>query len=555
MNKRSSYYLALFPILVAQLPFSGVEQPSVEEKIAIYSKPSVVRIESGCAGTYRTPDNKIYSYATGQNGTGFFINSNGYILTAAQTIEPSQGGEEGCKERLRKNLEADLKKEYSVSDTEGIANKSVIEEFQYSQDVLLPNYSGQDNSEKLRFSTKEAGSFKEGTSQNVAIIKVQLTDTPVLEIGDSDTVEILTKAMIIGYPISGSPQFSISDFDRNSPIEASVFSGEVSNVNMRLEDNSLVLQLDVSVGYGSSGSPVLNNKGEVIGMIVFDEYQSIERMVTGANPIAIRTDRLLEYVSQASIKNEGGKADNFYRQGLDFLWRGDYEGAKKSFERVQRLFPQHSEVDRLLEKAEEALASEINPVPQKYGPWILLAIAGVVALLAGSYWFLRQRSSNPAFATNTPFDPSSDPLLPPKAQAYKLPASPPVAQMPKQTTVVGTEPYVELRNQQGQKYYLYLQNDTHRIGRELDWSDIGDIPDDGWDVLSRRHVTLCKEGRSYRVYDGDKEDGIPSRNGIFINNQKISSTEGYILKNGDCLQIGGNPRNQVFLTYYDPSLD
>jgi Trypsin-like peptidase domain/FHA domain len=553
MIKRS-YYLVFLPILIAQIPFGGVEQPSVEEKIAVYSKPSVVRIESGCAGTYQTPNNRTYSYATGQNGTGFFINSNGYILTTAQTIEPSQGGEEGCKEQLRKNLETTLKEEYSASEAETIASRSVITAFQYSQDVLLPNYSQQSNSEKLRFSIKEAGPFKEGTSQNVAIIKVQLTDTPVLKIGDSDTVEILTKAMIIGYPISGNPQFSISDFDANSSVEASVFSGEVSNVNMRLNDNSLVLQLDVSVGYGSSGSPVLNNKGEVIGMIVFDEYQSIERMVTGANPIAIRTDRLLEYVSQASVRNEGGKADNFYRQGLDFFWRGDYEGAISNFERVQRLFPQHSEIDRLLEKATNADDNYDNPTPTNYTPWLIAAIAVVGSLLAVAYWFFRQQSSKLATA-NASFNPSSDLLLSPEPQAHKLPAAPPVAQTPKRNTVVGTEPYVELRNQQGQKYYLYLQKDVHRIGRELGWSDIENIPDDGWDVLSRRHVTLYKEGQSYRVYDGDKENGTPSRNGIFINNDKISETEGYVLRNGDCLQTGGNPKNRVFLTYYDFSSD
>ncbi|MBD2772795.1 ATP-binding cassette domain-containing protein [Iningainema tapete] len=112
-----------------------------------------------------------------------------------------------------------------------------------------------------------------------------------------------------------------------------------------------------------------------------------------------------------------------------------------------------------------------------------------------------------------------------------------------QITQVNT-PVVELNNQ-GQIIRLELEKDEHRLGRDRNWADL-EVPDTGWEVLSRKQAIFHLEGKNYRIYDGD---GLkPSSNGIFINHTRIDFSLGYLLQNGVQLEIGhGN--NRILLTY------
>ena len=116
-------------------------------------------------------------------------------------------------------------------------------------------------------------------------------------------------------------------------------------------------------------------------------------------------------------------------------------------------------------------------------------------------------------------------------------------------TVVNTQPYIELDNQ-GQILRLYLSGDVHHLGRDPNWSDIN-IPEQGWTILSRKQAIIYREGKDYRIYDGDRLN--QSRNGIFINQKRITISEGYLLKNNVQLQIGQDPSYRITLTYYNPS--
>lgn len=115
---------------------------------------------------------------------------------------------------------------------------------------------------------------------------------------------------------------------------------------------------------------------------------------------------------------------------------------------------------------------------------------------------------------------------------------------------VQPQPYIKLENQAAQTCILYIQKERHQIGRDPNWSDI-ELPDMGWEVLSRHHAVLQQEEDSYRIYDGDGTK--PSSNGIFVNEIRITPEQGYLLKNGDQLKIGNQPHNQVTLTYCNPS--
>ena len=118
-------------------------------------------------------------------------------------------------------------------------------------------------------------------------------------------------------------------------------------------------------------------------------------------------------------------------------------------------------------------------------------------------------------------------------------------------TVLATvdRPYIELDNQ-GQKKILNLTQDINYLGRDPEWANM-QVPRE-WKVVSRRQAIIAQEGNNFRIYDGDRQNQKPSGNGIFINQLRINLTEGHILKNGEPLQVGQDPRQQIILTYYNP---
>lgn len=116
-------------------------------------------------------------------------------------------------------------------------------------------------------------------------------------------------------------------------------------------------------------------------------------------------------------------------------------------------------------------------------------------------------------------------------------------------TIVGTKPYIELDNQ-GQKIILPLAKGINYLGRDPSWANM-QAPRE-WNIMSRKQAIIEQEGHDFRIYDGDRHHQRPSGNGIFLNQSRINLTEGHILKNGEQLHIGQDPRQQIVLTYYNP---
>lgn len=117
-----------------------------------------------------------------------------------------------------------------------------------------------------------------------------------------------------------------------------------------------------------------------------------------------------------------------------------------------------------------------------------------------------------------------------------------------QSTLINPDPYLLLDNQ-GQQLRLFLGKDFHKLGRGQEWADLA-APEIGWEVLSRRQAILRKEDQDYRIYDGDGEHC--SRNGLFVNHQRIDLERGLLLKNGMQIEIGQSPTNRILLTYCNP---
>jgi hypothetical protein len=95
--------------------------------------------------------------------------------------------------------------------------------------------------------------------RDLAIIKIKGVNLPALALGNSD-------ALIVGEPvvIVGSPQ----------GLEGTITAGILSSVRDS-GDGYNVLQTDAAVNPGNSGGPLVNNKGQVVGVVSF-KFRSSE---------------------------------------------------------------------------------------------------------------------------------------------------------------------------------------------------------------------------------------------------------------------------------------
>ena len=88
--------------------------------------------------------------------------------------------------------------------------------------------------------------------RDLAIVKAIGIDAPALSLGDSDAVQVADKVYVMGNP---------------QGLEGTFSSGEISAIRQLNNPVSLkYLQMTAPISKGSSGGPVLNDRGEVIGL-------------------------------------------------------------------------------------------------------------------------------------------------------------------------------------------------------------------------------------------------------------------------------------------------
>jgi S1-C subfamily serine protease len=91
--------------------------------------------------------------------------------------------------------------------------------------------------------------------KDLALLKVPLANLPYLPLANSDSLQILDTVYVLGYPLT-----------RELGGKISASEGKINAI--RDEGRTPLLQFDAEVNPGNSGGPLLNEKGEVIGVVV-----------------------------------------------------------------------------------------------------------------------------------------------------------------------------------------------------------------------------------------------------------------------------------------------
>jgi tetratricopeptide (TPR) repeat protein len=129
-------------------------------------------------------------------------------------------------------------------------------------------------------------------------------------------------------------------------LEGSVSNGIVSAVR-EISGYGKIIQITAPISPGSSGSPVVNMLGQVIGVATLQaaEGQSLNFAVPSERILQLKIGELQTF---AALNNEAQKskratAERLYSQGLAQLSRDDYSRAVTLFEKAAEIDPNYAE--------------------------------------------------------------------------------------------------------------------------------------------------------------------------------------------------------------------
>ena len=378
------------------------------ERTSMFCKPGVVKIYVGPFGTYYyQPPNwsqgKTYQVNYIGSGSGFFINPNGYIATNAHVVQVFHDGDDKAKELLFAAYLHQVAKDYNLDPRQltreninFIAQHTRQTGYQMIHHVVIPDGS------PYPFEIKSYGApAGEGENwKDVSVVKIEVKNAPVLVFGDSDKMKLQDHVTVIGYP-GAADSSDPNILSRKSELEASITDGKVS-AKKSTEGGAPVLQISAAATHGNSGGPVVNDAMEVIGLETFRGNTVFGQEVQGFN-FVVAANTAKEFLQ--GVTNELGPADIAYREGLEFYWTDQFKSAIGKFEEVKRLFPQHSEVDRLIQSSQQAIA-EGKDRSGISGWWLVgggialvVLVLGFLLLILIIFLVMRRRGKAKAAAT------------------------------------------------------------------------------------------------------------------------------------------------------------
>ena len=184
--------------------------------------PAVVTIEVTGLTTVQDPNTRQTNYIAAEQGvgSGIVVDPSGYILTNAHVVEHATSVAV-LVFRHRNKLAA------GVGDAQHFTAKIL------GRDMLT----------------------------DLALLKVEATDLPTLKLADSDEVHVGQLALAFGSPLG---------------LENTVTMGVISSTQRQLNSSTPVvyLQTDAAINPGNSGGPLVDIRGEVIGMNTMIASQS-----------------------------------------------------------------------------------------------------------------------------------------------------------------------------------------------------------------------------------------------------------------------------------------
>lgn len=340
-------------------------------------------------------------------GSGFIITPDGYVVTNAHVIDENDGdtkrgfAEQAFMEILQgdmRTIQSAMKRK--MTDEEAQAFKEAYSWY-YSQtmevgrikkefSVVLGISGDKGKIVPMIIPAKIVTQGRPIPGKDVAILKLQEKHIyPTIRIGDDKAMRVGDAVYVLGYPAVATFNPVLST---ETVSEATLTRGLVS-AKKNMKDGWEVLQTDASISHGNSGGPVINDKGEVIGLATFVSVDELRKQEVQGMNFMVPTTIVNEFIDKAKIKPAMSDISLAYEKAMDLFDKARYKKALEEFKVVKEMNPSFPFVDTYLSQTQKNVDKGLDKEPKNMMMYYYIG-GGVVVLILLLFLLRRKRKHN-----------------------------------------------------------------------------------------------------------------------------------------------------------------
>ena len=170
----------------------------------------------------------------------------------------------------------------------------------------------------------------------------------MLKLADDKLPMVGDQLFVYGYP---GPVTNNDFVSVESAIEPTLTTGIVSAIKKSV-NGWPVIQMDANINHGSSGGPVCNSNGEVVGLTTFGSLENSGGLAAGLN-FSIPVSILNEFIDSVGIDIRVSNSTKLFSEALDLFNKHYYRKAMRKLEEIKKINPGYATLYSLMDDCKD----------------------------------------------------------------------------------------------------------------------------------------------------------------------------------------------------------